>query len=100
MKLELAVLVESTETKSTTVQENFPKVFQGLGTMGDPYSIKMKLDAKPYAIHAPRSVPLPLREKVKEEMEVTVKWMSLLIGVLAWLLCRRNRVHQFVYVWI
>ena len=33
---------------------------------------QVKSDAKPHAIYAPRSVPLPLREKVKEELA----WME------------------------
>ena len=34
----------------------FPKVFQGLGIMGEAYSIKLKPGAKPQAIYAPRNV--------------------------------------------
>ena len=50
------------------IPKKFPKVFQGLGTMGEPYSIKLKPDAQPRAIYAPRNVPLPLRGKVQEEL--------------------------------
>ena len=46
----------------------FPKVFQGLGTMGETYSIKLKPGAEPHAIYAPRNVPLPLRGQVQEEL--------------------------------
>ena len=31
--------------------------------------IQLKPDAKPYALHTPRSVPLPLRDKVRKELE-------------------------------
>ena len=36
------------------IPKKFPKVFQGLGTMGEPYSIKLKPDTQPRAIYAPR----------------------------------------------
>ncbi|MCG8623361.1 MAG: hypothetical protein MJE68_15385 [Proteobacteria bacterium] len=46
----------------------FPKVFSGLGNLGDEYRIKLKEGAVPYALFTPRNVPIPLREKVKEEL--------------------------------
>lgn len=46
----------------------FPKVFKGLGNLGDEFTIKLKPDAKPHALFAPRNVPLPLRSKVEEEL--------------------------------
>ena len=46
----------------------FPKVFHGLGTMGEAYSIKLKPGAQPRAIYAPHNVPLPLRGKVQKEL--------------------------------
>uniref|UniRef100_A0A0A9W2U6 RNA-directed DNA polymerase n=1 Tax=Lygus hesperus TaxID=30085 RepID=A0A0A9W2U6_LYGHE len=36
--------------------------------VGDPYRIKLKSDAVPYAIAAPRRIPLPLYEKVRQEI--------------------------------
>ena len=50
------------------IPKKFPKVFQGLGTMGEPYSIKLKPDAQPRAIYAPRNVLLPLHGKVQEQL--------------------------------
>ena len=50
------------------IKEQYPKVFNGLGTLGDPYEIKLKDDAQPYALYAPRSVPIPLRPQVQEEL--------------------------------
>ena len=50
------------------VKRQFPKVFSGLGTFGEDYEIKLKEDASPFALHAPRSVPIALRAGVKEEL--------------------------------
>ena len=49
--------------------EPFPKVFNGLGTIGKEYEIKLKDNATPYALHVPRNIPIPLRPKVKQELE-------------------------------
>ena len=43
-------------------------LFQGLGTLGGEYTIKLKSYFKHYALTTPRNVPLPLREKVREEL--------------------------------
>lgn len=51
------------------IQEQFPQVFKGLGTFGEPYEIKMKDDARPFPLYSPRSVPLAYRCKVKEELD-------------------------------
>ena len=44
------------------VKKRFPKIFQGLGNRGKEYNIKLQSDAKPYALFAPRHVPLPLHQ--------------------------------------
>ena len=49
--------------------EKYPKVFEGLGNLGELYVIKLRNDAKPLALYTPRSVPLPLRHKVKDELD-------------------------------
>ena len=51
------------------VKQRFAKVFEGLGTLGEEYKIQLKENATPYSLCTPRNVPLPLREKVKEELE-------------------------------
>ena len=43
-------------------------MFSGLDNLGDEYHIKLKEGATPYALYTPRNVPIPLREKVKEEL--------------------------------
>ena len=50
------------------ILSQFPSVFSGLGTMGPEYEIKLQPDAVPYPIFTPRSIPLPLRDKVQEEL--------------------------------
>jgi len=42
-----------------------PTLFTGLGVMKESYCITLKEDAKPFQI----TVPLPLYEKTKEELE-------------------------------
>ena len=43
-------------------------MFTGLGTIGDEYCISLKEGAKPYSLHAPRNMPIPLRSKVEAEL--------------------------------
>ena len=66
--IEKLQLVKRMESMSLDVKSQFSKLFSGLGTLGDEYTIRLKEDAKPYALHSPRNVPLPLREKVREEL--------------------------------
>ena len=55
-------------TTSSDIKEQYPKVFNGLGTLGAAYEIKLKDDAQPYALYAPRSAPMPLQPQVQEEL--------------------------------
>ncbi|KAL7828552.1 hypothetical protein SRHO_G00321860 [Serrasalmus rhombeus] len=47
----------------------YPSVFSGLGLLQEPNHIELEKDATPYALSTPRRVPLPLRDKVKEELD-------------------------------
>ena len=51
--LQLLQQVYSVFSLEQTIREKFPKVFQGLGTLGAPYIIKLKEGAKPYVLYAP-----------------------------------------------
>ena len=51
------------------IPDQFPELFTGLGSMKEPYTIRMKPDAKPYSIYTPRNIPLPLRQKVQGELK-------------------------------
>ena len=66
--LQLIQRLCTVKTESSDIEKQFPKVFSGLGTLGEEYEIKLKDNASPYAIYAPRNVPIPLRPKVQEEL--------------------------------
>ena len=54
---------------SKPVKEQFPSLFTGLGTFpGSSNDIQLKPNAKPFALFTPRNVPLPLKQKVKDEL--------------------------------
>ena len=67
--LNLAARVEAIDDLRARVLQKFPAVFQGLGNLGDEYNIQLKPDAKPFCLFTPRNVPLPLRQKVKMELD-------------------------------
>ncbi len=58
----------TTEIEGGDSWKHFPQVFTGLGTFGEEYQIKLKDNATPYALYAPRNVPIPLHPKVQEEL--------------------------------
>ncbi|UYV72482.1 hypothetical protein LAZ67_9003322 [Cordylochernes scorpioides] len=66
--LNLARRIEVVATRINPIKD-FPEVFEGLGQIGNPYEIKLKPGAKPYAVHTPRRVPIPLMEKLKTRLE-------------------------------
>ena len=66
-KLQLAKRIDETSLSSPDIKRQFSEVFEGLGTLGD--TIRLKEDAKPHALFTPRNVSLPLREKVREELD-------------------------------
>ena len=66
--LQLVHRIQATSV-GITIPDRFPKVFQGLGNLGDPYKIKLREAAKPYALYTPRNVLISLRQQVKEELD-------------------------------
>ena len=64
------IMTETTPPPSPTssYKERFKGIFQGLGNQGEEYTIRLKPGATPFALFTPRRVPLPLREKVAEEL--------------------------------
>ena len=58
---------------SVNLKQKFPEIFEGIGLMPGSYTIKLKPGAEPFAIHAPRRVPLPLLPKVKYELDSMLK---------------------------
>ena len=63
--LQLLQQVSSVFLLEQTIREKFPMVFQGLGTLGAPYTIK---GAQPYAFVCPSNIPFALRDKVRDEL--------------------------------
>lgn len=51
----------------------YPDVFKGLGSFDEPYVIKIKDEAKPYAVTCPRRIAVPLMTKVKLELDKMVQ---------------------------
>ncbi|XP_018374455.1 PREDICTED: uncharacterized protein K02A2.6-like [Trachymyrmex cornetzi] len=59
------------EISNVKPEEEFSKVFQGLGCYKKckPYHICLKSNTQPYAVSAPRRVPLHLTQRAKEELQ-------------------------------
>ena len=66
--LNLISRVETIDIKKV-YEEEFSDLFKGIGTLGEPYEVQLSADVKPHALYAPRRVPIPLRKKVKEELD-------------------------------
>ena len=67
--LHLIVLVDAIQSDRATLQQKFPSFFTGLGTLQNKYDIRLKPDAKPFALSTTRHVPIPLRAKVQAELD-------------------------------
>ena len=66
--LQLASTVNTCE-EGADITQRFPSLFRGLGTLGDPYTIKLREGVQPHAFFTPRNVPIPLCPKVQKELE-------------------------------
>ena len=66
--LELAARLELTDSYQARIVAEYPSAFHGLGVPGEPYTIDVDPEAKPYAIFTPRRVPYPIRDKVQKEL--------------------------------
>ena len=89
---------------SQTILAKFPSLFKGLGTLGDAYTIKMTEDAVPYSLCTPRNVAIPLREKVRIELNqieangIISRVTEQHLGVQGWLSFPKERVqYEYVY---
>ncbi|XP_048054388.1 uncharacterized protein K02A2.6-like [Megalobrama amblycephala] len=58
----------NTQNSVDNIVKQFPNIFEGFGALPFTYKIQLKEDAKP-VVHAPRRVPAPLRDKLKQELE-------------------------------
>ena len=62
-------ILKDVNAVTQSIPEQLPTLFTGLGTLkGKPYEICLKPEAQPFALYTPRNVPLPLRQKVIEEL--------------------------------
>lgn len=69
--------VNEVTQSDTDFKALYPAVFQGLGKLNEPHHIELEEGAIPHALSTPRRVPLPLRDKVREELERMEKvWVS------------------------
>jgi len=66
-KLKLLARIRAIQ-KSTSSVEQFPQLFTGLGRLPDLYTIKLSEAAKPFSLHVPRRVAVPLMQAVKQEL--------------------------------
>ena len=66
--LSLATQVEEVSFTGSDVHKRFPRVFEGLGKIGEEYDIKLKPEVMPFSLFTPHHVPLPLQTKVTEEL--------------------------------
>ena len=55
--------------KENKYKQEFPDLFTGLGRMKDVYTIRLQENVQPFAISTPRRLPLPMKEKVQEELK-------------------------------
>ena len=68
--LKLLATVDSIKaTPKESIINQFPKLFNGLGSLKGDFTIHLKPDARLYSLFTPRNVPIPLRTKVKKELD-------------------------------
>lgn len=63
-------LLAHVDTMKRDIADEFPSIFTGLGTFLQSYTIQLKPDAKLFALYIPRSVPIPLKKQVQEELTI------------------------------
>ena len=63
--LNLVSRVDSLQLTAMDIKHQYPQLFHGLGTFGEEYEVSLAKDAKPFALHTARNVPLPLHGKVQ-----------------------------------
>ena len=66
--LQLISHISTVDSVKQRVVFKFPKIFKGLGTIDEEYSIVLKQDAIPYALSAPQRILLPLKSQVEQEL--------------------------------
>ena len=64
----VCTLNESSKLTEINVKAEYADVFRGLGMFKDSYSIEIDDSIRP-VVHAPRRIPVPMRNKVHEKLE-------------------------------
>ena len=66
----LLSVLDNLECEPTTaIKQEFPSLFAGLGTLQGDYEIQVKPDVHPFSLGTARNIPIPLRDKVKQELD-------------------------------
>ena len=56
-----------------TVETRYPEIFKGIGKLKNfEYKIRLRNEAKPYAVTVPRRVPIPLQKEVEMQLNKMV----------------------------
>ncbi|UYV77590.1 K02A2.6-like, partial [Cordylochernes scorpioides] len=79
-------------TTDVNPEREFPKLFEGLGLLEQPYHIKLKEGAKPFSIPVPRRVPLPLMPNAPEHFQ---KRMSAILRGVNGAICHMDDILIF-----
>src|SRR5436190_6820025 len=69
VQLNLNTIDENVTGKDDRFSQKYPTVFEGLGKMHCNYLIRIKENAVPHAVAAPRRVPVTLQQKVKQQLD-------------------------------
>ena len=69
ISLELVARMDTLTDPQSEIIAAYPKVFNGLGNLGEPYEISLMEDAVPFALSTPRRIPLALRGQIKTELD-------------------------------
>ena len=68
-KLNLIAVVDALSKSSFDPVQEYPGLFTGLGTLPGIFKIRLRQDAEPRCLYAPRSIPAGLRDKAKLEID-------------------------------
>ena len=64
--LNLVARIQSISSSKESIMSRYPELFTGLGTLGSEYKISLKPDAKPYALHTARRVPISFEKRSRK----------------------------------
>ena len=67
-ELHLLAQIDHISLNHSSIINHYPKIFTGLGIFKKDFEITIKPETKPFAIYTPCKVPLPLRQKVQNEL--------------------------------